>query len=646
MIPGASIARVCVDSPLPHLDRLFDYTIPDKLVGMVTVGSRVRVRFSGRLIGAVVCEVDDRTSFEGRLDVIRSASAAPSFTEEAIVLARSVAQRYGGSLSDVLRLMAPPRVASVEKREPREGRPQGFYAEASRAARALAPTDSPAVSRGERVVWEAGPDAQRRSLPVWGLVAPALEAAARGEAAIIVVPDARAAGVVEQALAELGLARWSSQGGDYAVVHGERGPSARYGAYLAAMRGEVPLVIGTRPVALQPVPRLGLMVIWDDGSSTYHDPHAPYPHARTVAALRSEAEGLGLLLAGFIPSMEAQALVERGWASMAAPSREAARDHAPAIQVLTDARRTREGGAGSHWIPSAAWRALKLGLEAGPCFVLVPRVGYVLRTACASCGHWAECRECGGSLGIPVAGDPPTCGACGVVNRDWHCQGCRDSRLARVRQGVERVAEELRRMFPAVEVHLSSAATGILADGSLARGLVVASPSALPSVDEGYVHGVVVLADSGLGAKGTEVDAARHWFGAAALIRARGVGGGLTVVGELPDALVRSLETWTPGELARGALLERKNLGLPPETRFVLVTGDAPGLAALAPLVSDTPSAGVREIPASAGSRGFLCTRRAAPSFVEALREIQKHLSQTGGGVLRLRVDGPLEAGG
>ena len=42
-MPGGSVARVLVDSPLPQLDQLFDYAIPDQLRERARPGVRVRV---------------------------------------------------------------------------------------------------------------------------------------------------------------------------------------------------------------------------------------------------------------------------------------------------------------------------------------------------------------------------------------------------------------------------------------------------------------------------------------------------------------------------------------------------------------------------------------------------------------------------
>ena len=42
------VARVLLDSPLPHLDRLFDYRVPPDLDTAAAVGTRVTVRFGGQ----------------------------------------------------------------------------------------------------------------------------------------------------------------------------------------------------------------------------------------------------------------------------------------------------------------------------------------------------------------------------------------------------------------------------------------------------------------------------------------------------------------------------------------------------------------------------------------------------------------------
>ena len=50
------VARVAVDVALPHLDRPFDYLVPEPLSAAAQPGTRVRVRFSGTLVDGWVLE--------------------------------------------------------------------------------------------------------------------------------------------------------------------------------------------------------------------------------------------------------------------------------------------------------------------------------------------------------------------------------------------------------------------------------------------------------------------------------------------------------------------------------------------------------------------------------------------------------------
>src|SRR3954447_28970 len=109
------VARVAVDVPLAHLDRVFDYGVPDDLADAVP-GTRVRVRFAGQLVNGWVLERVAASEHEGRLTPLqRLVSPDPVLAPEVVRLARVVADHYGGTLADVLRLAVPPRHASAEK---------------------------------------------------------------------------------------------------------------------------------------------------------------------------------------------------------------------------------------------------------------------------------------------------------------------------------------------------------------------------------------------------------------------------------------------------------------------------------------------------------------------------------------------------
>src|SRR6201993_5547950 len=124
LLPAADkpVARIGVDLPLAHLDRPFDYLVPQRLADQARPGARVRGRFAGQLTDGFVLDRVSASDHQGRLAYLeRVVSAEPVLTAEIAGLARAVADRYAGTLADVLRLAVPQRHAATES-APRAGR--------------------------------------------------------------------------------------------------------------------------------------------------------------------------------------------------------------------------------------------------------------------------------------------------------------------------------------------------------------------------------------------------------------------------------------------------------------------------------------------------------------------------------------------
>ena len=118
------VARVAVDISLAHLDRPFDYLAPARMDAAAGPGCRVRVRFAGQLVDGYLLERTQTSEHQGRLARLeRVTSPEPVLTPEIFHLARAVADRYAGTLADVLRLAIPPRHATAEREAPSAGPP-------------------------------------------------------------------------------------------------------------------------------------------------------------------------------------------------------------------------------------------------------------------------------------------------------------------------------------------------------------------------------------------------------------------------------------------------------------------------------------------------------------------------------------------
>ncbi|MBU2666747.1 primosomal protein N' [Actinoplanes bogorensis] len=112
------VARVCVDVPLAHLDRPFDYLVSADDDEAAQPGVRVKVRFAGQLINGFLLERVESSPHGGKLAYLdKVVSAEQVLDPEVAHAARAVADRYAGNLIDVLRLAVPPRHARVEAQQ-------------------------------------------------------------------------------------------------------------------------------------------------------------------------------------------------------------------------------------------------------------------------------------------------------------------------------------------------------------------------------------------------------------------------------------------------------------------------------------------------------------------------------------------------
>jgi primosomal protein N' (replication factor Y) len=600
------VARVAVELFPPHLDRPFEYLVPASLAEAARPGTRVKVRFGAQDVDGYVLDRVAEAEHDGALVPLRRVvSPEPVLTPEVARLARGVADRYAGTLADVLRLAVPPRHARTEGEVPPAvaGSDAVPPSGGALSGTAWAPyRGGPAflahLSGGgsPRAAWSAlpGPAGERWPDAVAQAVAATLVS---GRGALVVVPDARDVDRVCAALADAGVPAWTPDGPDAAHVRlmADDGPARRYRAYLAALRGHARVVVGTRAAAFAPVRDLGLAVCWDDGDDLHAEPRAPYPHVREVLGLRAETEGCALLLAAHSRSVEVQALVASGWVRPVAADRDVVRARTPRVRALTSVELAREGAAAAARLPGQAWRTIRERLADGPVLVQVPRAGYLPAVACARCREVARCGHCHGPLQLPSGDATAQCGWCGRLATQWRCDACGNGTFRSVAVGSDRTAEELGRAFPGVTVRSSGARTGVLAEVPDRPALVVSTIGAEPVAPAGYAAAVLLdaaVTTSSTSLRATE-DALRRWLAAAALVKPQGEGGVVLLVGDGAERPTQALVRWDPVGLAERELAERTEVRLPPAVRVAELTGTREVVAAVLSRVDLPPGADV-----------------------------------------------------
>lgn len=573
------VAVVRVASPLPQLDRAFEYSVPAGCETSAVPGVRVKVVLAGRTVDGFVVQRRSEPEHSGALTPLsRVVSPEPVLTPDLLSVVRAVAARYGGTTGDVLRLAIPPRHARAEKALPVAPGADGAASDTSggtvdEPARSTAWGGYPAgasflrrLAVGQRpwAAWSARPAAP----PGQGWPEALAEAAAAtldaGRGVLIVVPDHRDLDRLEVALVDL-LGR-----GQHVRLTADQGPQARYTAWLRALRGHVRCVIGTRSAAFAPVAALGLVAWWDDGDDLHAEPRAPYPHVREVLRVQAAQRGAALLVGGYARTVTVQHWVERGVVREIG-SEDAGRRRAAAAVIVAGegADQERDGPAAHAHIPATAVRVAREALQHGPVLVQVPRAGYQPALACQSCRAPLRCAGCHGPVAVSVAGGVPACRWCGMPGTA-PCRHCGDTRVRTTRVGASRTVEELGRAFPRVPV-LSSGSGHVLATVGPGAALVVATPGVEPVAAQGYAASL--LLDGWASLERPVLTAAeeslRRWMAAAALTRGRDQGGRVVLCGVPPHSrlpAVEALVRWAPEWFAARELSERRELSLPPTT--------------------------------------------------------------------------------
>ena len=538
---GFGVARVAIDSPLPQLDRLFDYEIAEGIRDSITVGARVRVPF-GRGVGlsdGYVVELVSQSDFTGKLARLEElVSPVSVLTPEIYALCRSVADRQAVTIADVFKLAIPTRSVAVEKK---------WIA----ASGELQVTKPKPKQTGQRSFVFVEPRTNEHG-PIWvqQLVSRAIANLESGESTILVVPDYRDQAVL---IRELKLRTSTENVVDYTS---QQTNSLRYSAFLRCLSPAPAIVIGSRAALYAPVSNLGEIVIWDDGDNNLQEPTSPYTNARDVALIRQSQTGVNLLFAAHARSSEVERLVEIGYLTdITIPFA------IPKLAISeTNAR-----------VDSLAWQAIRRALEQGDSvLVQVASRGQSVSAYCGGCGDRAKCINCAGPLWIDSQ-NQPRCRWCNAHNLGFSCPACGDRTLKQGRAGATRTSAEFGKAFPGTKI-IESNGDNRLEVVPAGKKIVVSTPGAEPRVEGGY--GAVVLLDcnellSRDNLRASE-DAIRIWSNAIALMKS----GGLAVAVGLQGFIGQKFALWSQAELAQREYLSRAELRFPPFIRMASLSGE------------------------------------------------------------------------
>ncbi len=652
-----------------HLDRPFDYLVPDEVVGTIRPGQRVQVGFAGRSRRALVLDVVDRTEVAAsRLRPITKLLGEHVWaTPEDLALWRWAAERFASPLADVVRHALPSRTIDVERRAVAAGwlsQDPATWSQPPPAPVCDPPPLTDGWSRYDRggaslfaAVGTEAKSAYWRPLPgedVGARLAELAErslAAGRGVLALVPDPASQTADHLLQVL--------TAAGHDVVDLRGGPSPRVQYDRWLRLRSGQSRVVVGERGACFQPVADLGLAVVVDEANPAFKERRSPRHHAREVVLERARRAGAVGLMVGLVPSAPGWRLLAERRVEGVVADRRVERAAAPLVRVADD-----RGAARTRFASDSVKVIRRTVAEGTYVVVLATRRGEGRALVCSSCSQQVLCPDCGGST-APTSGrlGCPACGWSGIRR----CRSCGGDRLVPLAAGAHRLAEELRAN---VEVPVA-VLEGYAPEGTPPPpAVLVATRGAILDHPPGPV-GAVVLADLDGLLRRPSLDAREDTLRLAMQVAcwtvsepnghnpaevgaepagvdrpstSRDTGARVLIQTREPDGtVVRALVGWDPRGFWQSEAAERSVLRFPPAAHAIHL--DAPEEADIATAVREVVPAGddvLGPLP-EADRQRFLLKVDDRAATLRAIAPLRRQLSKDG---VDLRVDvDPVQVG-
>lgn len=389
----------------------------------------------------------------------------------------------------------------------------------------------------------------------------------------------------EIALTENFLRRFEARFGVPPVLwHSSVKQSERRRAWRAIVSGDAQVVVGARSALFMPFKALGLIVVDEAHEVSFKQDDGVRYNARDVAVIRARFEAVPIILASATPALESLQLAEAGiYTKIDLPSRFGGAE-LPQVHVI-DLRK--HVPARGHWLAPPLVEQMAARLERGEQSLLfLNRRGYAPLTLCRHCGYRFQCPNCSAWLVEHRLSRRLACHHCGhQVSTPEECPECHTGDcLVACGPGVERIADEVRELFP--EARLAVVTSDTLNSPEKIASFVASAEEKLIDVivgtqlvTKGYHFPdltLVGVVDADLGLEGGDLRAAERTYQQIAQV------GGRAGRGEKPGEVL--IQTRHPEAAVIAALASgdrdafyaaeaeaRKDAGAPPFGRWAAI---------------------------------------------------------------------------
>ncbi|MCL2014162.1 MAG: primosomal protein N' [Oscillospiraceae bacterium] len=241
-------------------------------------------------------------------------------------------------------------------------------------------------------------------------------------------------------------------GENVAVLHSALSMGERIDEWARINTGKASIVVGTRSAIFAPLKNIGIIVMDEEGESSYKSEASPRYHARDIAKFRCAYHNAALLLASATPALQSYYHAVSGRYTLYELNERYSNAVLPEVAIV-DLRL--DDLIGNTTLVSDVLKVeINKNLERKEqTLLLLNRRGFNAFAMCQDCLNPVKCPNCSVSFTYHKINDCLMCHHCGYF-RDFtpECKECASVKVRLWGMGTQRIQEELTGLFPRAEI--------------------------------------------------------------------------------------------------------------------------------------------------------------------------------------------------
>ncbi|MDH5230027.1 MAG: primosomal protein N' [Gammaproteobacteria bacterium] len=369
------------------------------------------------------------------------------------------------------------------------------------------------------------------------------------------------------------------------ALHSGLSDRQRLHTWLAAREGQAQVVLGTRSAVFSEFQNLGLIIIDEEHDLSFKQQEGFRYHARDMAIHRAQQTQIPIILGSATPSLETLKSAYSQRYQIVQLKQRAGGASPPKLAIVDLNKQKTMAGLATNVIPMVR----EVLARDEQVLIFLNRRGFAPTLICPECAWIAHCRRCDAHMTVHRQQHRLCCHHCAAETKlPAECPECGSAQVNSLGFGTERIEEELKHIFPEVEI------VRVDRDTTRQKGAMQSLTEKLKSGQKQILLGtqmlakghdfpnvtLVVILDADQGLYGSDFRSSERL--AQLIIQVAGRAGRAEKPGRVvvqtrfPEhQLLNCVVKQGYDEFAKQALFEREETGLPPYRYAILIRAEA-----------------------------------------------------------------------